>query len=80
MKSGVNRTQFNKLTADGTQTSSWASVGHEAECGQSGEGTQWGTPQRALFGSDEPDSMSSGSDVTEAQLRWPPDDEYPMVA
>ena len=24
--------------------------------------------------------MSSGSDVTEAQLRWPPDGEYPMVA
>ena len=45
------------------------------------EGTRWGTPRkRALFGLDGPDSMSSGSDVTEAQLRWPPDDEYPMVA
>ena len=35
-----------------------------------------GTPRkRALFGSDGPDSMSSGSDVTEAQLRWPLDGE-----
>ena len=24
--------------------------------------------------------MSSGSDVAEAQLRWPPDGEYPAVA
>ena len=45
------------------------------------EGTRWGTPRkRALFGSDGPDSMSSGSDVTEAQLRWPPDNEYPTLA
>ena len=45
------------------------------------EGTRWGTPRkRALFGLDGPDSMSSGSDVAEAQLKWPPDDEYPAVA
>ena len=44
------------------------------------EGTRWGTPRKhALFGSDGPDSMSSGSDVTEAQLRWPPDGEYPTL-
>ena len=24
--------------------------------------------------------MSSGSDIAEAQLRWPPDDEYPVMA
>ena len=43
----------------------------------------WGTPRkRALFGSDGPDGMSSGSgsDVTEAQLWWPPDGGYPVVA
>ena len=45
------------------------------------EGTRWGAPRKhALFGSDGPDSMSSGSDVAEAQLRWPPDGEYPAVA
>ena len=44
------------------------------------EGTRWGTPRkRALFYSDGPDSMSSGNDVAEAQLRWPPDGEYPAV-
>ena len=38
--------------------------------------TPWDTPRkRALFGSDGPDS-----DVTEAQLRWPLDGEYPIVA
>ena len=38
--------------------------------------------KRALFGSDGPDSMSSrsGSDVAEAQLKWPPDGEYPAAA
>ena len=42
---------------------------------------RWDTPRRrALFGSDGPDSMSSGSDVAEAQHWWPPDGEYPMVA
>ena len=82
MKSGENRTHIN-LTAEGTQKSSWGSVGHETECRQRGVkgGTWWSTPRKhALFGSDGPDSMSSGSDVMEAQLRWPPDDEYPMVA
>ena len=45
------------------------------------EGTWWGTPRkRALFGSDGPDNMSSASDITAAQLRWPPDGEYPTVA
>ena len=45
------------------------------------EGTRWGTPRkRALFGLDGPDIMSSGSDVAEAQLRWPPDGKYPAVA
>ena len=45
------------------------------------EGTRWGTPRkRALFGPDGPDSMSSGSDVAEAQLRWPPDGKYPAMA
>ena len=45
------------------------------------EVTRWGTPRKhSLFGPDGPDSMSSGSDVAEAQLRWPPDDEYPAVA
>ena len=45
------------------------------------EGTQWGTPRkRALFGPDGPDSLSSGSDVAEAQLGWLPDYEYPAVA
>ena len=41
----------------------------------------WDTPRkRSLFGSDGPDSMSSGSDVMEAQHWWPPDGEYPVVA
>ena len=42
---------------------------------------QWGTPRkRALFGSDGPDGMSSGSDVVEAQYWGPPDDGYRVVA
>ena len=42
---------------------------------------RWGTPRkRALFGSDGSDSMSSGSDVVEAQYWGPPDDKYPVVA
>ena len=42
---------------------------------------RWDTPRkRALFGSDGLDSMSSGSDITEAQRWWPLDGEYPVVA
>ena len=42
---------------------------------------RWGTPRkRTLFGSDGPDSMSSGSDGVEAQYLEPPDDGYPIVA
>ena len=42
---------------------------------------RWGTPcKRALFGLDGPDSMSSGSDVMEAQYWGPPDYGYPVVA
>ena len=42
---------------------------------------RWDTPRKhALFGSDGPDSMTSGSDVVEAQDYGPPDDGYPMVA
>ena len=42
---------------------------------------QWGIlHKRALFGSDGPDSMSSGSDVVEGQYWGPPDDGYPVVA
>ena len=45
------------------------------------EGAMWGTPcKRALFGPEEQHSVSSVSDVTEAQSGWPPDDEYPEVA
>ena len=45
------------------------------------EGTRWGNPcKRVLCGPDGPDNMSSGSDVAEAQLGWPPDDDaYPEV-
>ena len=42
---------------------------------------RWDTPcKRVLFGSDGPDSMTSGSDVVEAQDYGPPGDGYPMVA
>ena len=45
------------------------------------EGAHWGTPRkRALFGPEGQNSVSSGSDVTEARSGWPPDDEYPEVA
>ena len=45
------------------------------------EGARWGTPgKRALFGPEGQNRVSSGSDVVEAQLGWPPDDEYPAVA
>ena len=45
------------------------------------EGAQWGTPhKRALFGPEGQNSVSSGSDVVEARLEWPPDDKYPEVA
>ena len=40
-----------------------------------------GTPRkRALFGPEGQHSVSSVSDVAEAQSGWPPDDEYPEVA
>ena len=39
------------------------------------EGAMWGTPhKRALFGPEGQDSVSSVSDVAEAQLGWPPED------
>ena len=42
---------------------------------------RWDTPhKRALFGSDGPDSMTSGSDVVEAHVHGPLDDGYPIVA
>ena len=42
---------------------------------------RWGTTRkRTLFGSDGPDSTTSGSDVVEAQYWGPPDDGYPIVA
>ena len=45
------------------------------------EGAWWGTPRkRALFGPEEPNGISSGSDGAEAQVGWPPDKEYPTVA
>ena len=45
------------------------------------EEARWGTPRkRALFGPEGQNSISSGSDVAEAQLGWPPDDEFPAVA
>ena len=44
------------------------------------ERARWGTPRkRALFGPDGQNSVSSGSDMAEDQLGWPPDDEYPAV-
>ena len=36
--------------------------------------------KRALFGPEGQNSVSSSSFVAEAQLGWPPDDEYPAVA
>ena len=45
-----------------------------------GEGAMWGMPRkRALFGPEGQQSVSSVSDVKEAQSGWPPDDEYPEV-
>ena len=45
------------------------------------EGARRGTPcKRALFGPEGQNSVSSGSDVAETQLGWPPEDEYPAVA
>ena len=42
---------------------------------------RWGTPhKRTLFGLDGPDSMTSGSDVVEAQYWGPPDDGYTILA
>ena len=41
----------------------------------------WGTPRkRALFGPKGQDSVSSVSDVAEAQSGWSPDDEFPEEA
>ena len=84
MKSGVNRTHINQQARSrgrkrraGDRLDTRPNVDREVRR----EGTRWGTQcKRALLGSDGPDSMSSGSNVTEAQLRWPPDGEYPMVA
>ena len=36
--------------------------------------------KRALFGPEGQDSVSSVSDVVEAQSGWPPDDEFPEEA
>ena len=45
------------------------------------EGALWGTPRKgSLFGPEGQNSVSLGSDVAEAQLGWPPDDEYSAVA
>ena len=45
-----------------------------------GRGPCGGTPlKRGLFGPDGQNSVSSGSDGTEARSGWPPDDEYPEV-
>ena len=45
------------------------------------EGARWGAPRkRALFGPEGPNGISSGSDVAEAHVGWPPDDKYPTVA
>ena len=42
------------------------------------EGAMWGTPRkRALFGPEDQDSVSSVSDVVEAQSGWPPEDVFP---
>ena len=41
------------------------------------ERAMWGTPhKRALFGPEGQDSVSSVSDVAEAQSEWLPDDEF----
>ena len=41
------------------------------------EGAMWGTPRkRALFGPEGQDSVSSVSDVAEAQSEWPLDDAF----
>ena len=80
MKSGVNWTHTNQ-PAHSSRAGDWLETRPDVDRGVRSEGTWWGTPRkRALFGPDGPDSMSSGSDVAEAQLRWPPDDEYPAVA
>ena len=45
------------------------------------EGSMWGTPRkRALFGLEGQHSVSSVSDVADAQLGWLPDNKYPEVA
>ena len=45
------------------------------------DGAMWGTPRkRALFGPEGQDSLSSVSDVVEAQSGWPLDDEFPEEA
>ena len=89
----TNRTNEVWVETDTYQPTSSQPMGHKRRAGDQldtrpnvdrevrREGTRWGTPRkRALFGSDGPDSMSSGSDVAEAQLRWPPDGEYPTMA
>ena len=39
---------------------------------------RWGTPcKQALSGPEGQDSVSSASDVVDAQSGWPPDDEFP---
>ena len=45
------------------------------------EGEMRGKPRmRALFGPKGHDSVSSVSDVAEAQMGWPPDEEFPEEA
>ena len=83
MKFGVNRTHINRQAHSRWDANAELGIGlaRDRMWTERCEETRWGTPcKRALFGSDGPDTMPSGSDVTEAQLRWLQDGEYPMVA
>ena len=77
MKSGVNWTHINQQAHIRWDANVELGIGWARDRMWT-EGCEGKGP--ALIGLDGPDSMLSGSDVTETQLRWPPDGEYPMVA
>ena len=86
MKSGVNRTHTNQHAHSRWDANVELGIGWTLDTRLNvdrevrREGARWGTPRKhALFGSVGPDNMSSGSDVAEAQQRWPPDGDYPTV-
>ena len=87
LDSGIGRTQYSfrptspQLVGRKRRASDQLVSGAGVGVPGSREGALRGTPhKRVLFGSDGPNSISSGSDVPEGRSGLPPDSEYPVMA